>query len=106
MLKVWYATRWQRFQDGNRVARYAEILGSYNAAPNPEHFLFLTRSCYGGVVRFRARDGQMSTPVGVHPPIAPGAFAKRVDIWRRGCGAVRMIAWVLQTAWRGPSRAI
>lgn len=88
VLKGWYGTRWHRFQDGDRRLRYAEILASYNAQPNAADFLFLTRSCYGGVVRFRARDGHMSTPVGVHPPIAPQAFARRVDVWHarlRGC---------------------
>ncbi len=87
-LKQWYATRWQQFHAGDRVAAYAAIKASYNAAPNGADFLFLTRSCYGGVVRFRRKDGHMSTPVGAHPPIPPAAFAKRVDIWHarlRGC---------------------
>jgi DNA adenine methylase len=88
MLKDWYAQRWQRFHAGDRVAGYEAIKASYNAAPNGADFLFLTRSCYGGVVRFRAKDGYMSTPIGVHPPISPAAFGKRVDIWHwrlRGC---------------------
>lgn len=80
-LKGWYADRWRRFHAGDRVAAYAAIRASYNAAPNGADFLFLTRSCYGGVVRFRRKDGHMSTPVGVHPPISPAAFGKRVDIW-------------------------
>jgi DNA adenine methylase len=39
-------------------------------------------------VRFRRKDGYMSTPVGAHPPIPPAAFARRVDLWHarlRGC---------------------
>jgi DNA adenine methylase len=88
VLKGWYAERWRQFHAGDRVAGYEAIKASYNAAPNGADFLFLTRSCYGGVVRFRAKDGYMSTPIGVHPPIPPAAFAKRVDVWHarlRGC---------------------
>jgi DNA adenine methylase len=84
----WYADRWHRFQAGDRVAIYEDIKASYNAAPNGADFLFLTRACYGGIVRFRRKDGYMSTPVGVHPPIPPDAFAKRVTEWHRrlaGC---------------------
>ena len=79
----WYADRWHRFQAGDRVAAYEDIKASYNAAPNGADFLFLTRACYGGIVRFRRKDGHMSTPVGVHPPIPPAAFAKRVTEWHR-----------------------
>jgi DNA adenine methylase len=45
--------------------------------------LFLCRACYGGVVRFRQADGYMSTPCGIHSPIPPHAFARRVDEWHR-----------------------
>ena len=43
--------------------------------------MFLSRACYGGIIRFRKDDGYMSTPCGVHEPIFPSSFAKRVDIW-------------------------
>lgn len=81
-LKGWYETRWRDFTSGNRDAAYQRIKSAYNAGPNGADFLFLTRSCYGGVVRFRKSDGHMSTPVGAHPPIPPKAFARRVDLWR------------------------
>ncbi|MCF1710216.1 DNA adenine methylase [Tabrizicola sp. J26] len=80
-LKRWYAERWTAFKAGEREVEYERIKASYNAHPNGADFLFLTRSCYGGVVRFRRKDGYMSTPVGAHPPISPLAFAKRVDLW-------------------------
>lgn len=82
-LKEWYAQRWTRFQAGDRVAVYDEIRAAYNAAPNGADLVFLCRACYGGVVRFRRRDGRMSTPCGSHPPIPPAAFARRVDLWHR-----------------------
>jgi DNA adenine methylase len=88
LLIRWYADRWHRFQAGDRVAVYEAIKASYNAAPNGADFLFLTRACYGGIVRFRQKDGYMSTPVGVHPPMPPPAFGVRVAEWHRrlaGC---------------------
>ena len=39
---------------GDKIAVYEEIKVDYNAEPNPADFLFLTRSCYGGVVRVPA----------------------------------------------------
>lgn len=82
-LTQWYKTRWDRFNNaGEPRAVYAEIRESYNQHPNAADLLFLSRSCYGGVVRFRQRDGHMSTPCGPHKPITPESFAKRVSIWR------------------------
>jgi len=83
MLKAWYEQRWQAMMSGNKVEEYEKIKAAYNAAPNGADLLFLCRSCYGGVVRFRQRDGYMSTPCGIHTPIAPQSFAKRVDEWQK-----------------------
>ncbi len=80
-LKIWYAERWYTFMGGDRLERYERIKASYNAHPNGADLLFLSRACYGGVVRFRQADGYMSTPVGAHQPIAPESFNKRVDLW-------------------------
>lgn len=80
-VKGWYGQRWEYAMSGNRRERYEEIKAAYNAQANGADFLYLTRACYGGVIRFRKSDGYMSTPVGVHRPIAPDSFAKRVDEW-------------------------
>jgi DNA adenine methylase len=77
----WYADRWHRIAGTGKRETYAGVLRDYNANPNGADFLFLTRSCYGGVVRFRKADGFMSTPCGVHDPINPTAFRKRVVEW-------------------------
>lgn len=79
-LTHWYAERWQIYQQHNGKDGYEIIKAAYNAAPNGADLLFLSRSCYGGVVRFR-KDGYMSTPCGVHEPISPVAFATRVALW-------------------------
>lgn len=82
-LKRWYHDRWHAMMEGEKVPEYERIKASYNAQPNGADFLFLCRSCYGGVVRFRKLDGYMSTPCGAHTPIPPHAFARRVDDWHR-----------------------
>lgn len=82
-LLKWYSDRWHDLANGNKKAEYERIKASYNANPNGADLVFLCRSCYGGVVRFRKADGHMSTPCGIHDPISPKAFARRVDQWHR-----------------------
>jgi len=82
-LVAWYRTRFAEYTKTGKPAGYERIKASYNAKPNGPDLLFICRSCYGGVVRFRKSDGGISTPCGIHDPIAPGSFAQRVDIWRR-----------------------
>jgi DNA adenine methylase len=60
---------------------YKKILDRFNEKQNPEDFLFITRSCYGGVIRF-TKAGKMSTPAGPHKPISPESFKKRMLAWR------------------------
>jgi DNA adenine methylase len=81
-LKKWYTDRWRAVMHGDKVKQYERIKSHYNARPNGPDLLFLSRACYGGVVRFRKADGYMSTPCGIHDPIAPASFSKRVDEWR------------------------
>lgn len=81
-LKHWYAERWNRLKTSEKTLVYEAVKGSYNDRPNGADLLFLSRSCYGGVVRFRQVDGYMSTPCGAHAPMPPAKFAKRVDLWR------------------------
>lgn len=83
MLKLWYAERWLFMREGTKVDQYEKIKAAYNAKPNGADLLFLCRSCYGGVVRFRQADGYMSTPCGVHDPIHPRSFGERVEEWHR-----------------------
>jgi DNA adenine methylase len=80
-LKMWYSEHWDFFTSGDKNERYEKIKKNYNKDPNGTDFLFLSRSCYGGVIRFRKHDGYMSTPCGVHDPISPNSFSERVDIW-------------------------
>lgn len=83
VLKTWYALRWEAFHSGEKIQQYEALKASYNSRPSGADLLFLCRSCYGGVVRFRQRDGYCSTPCGVHDPISPDSFSLRVDEWYR-----------------------
>lgn len=79
----WYSERYQMMQEQDKKAAYKMVRDSYNESPNGADLLFLSRSCYGGVVRFRKTDGYMSTPCGAHQPIKPSTFADRVTEWVR-----------------------
>ena len=87
-LKQWYQDRWMSLKLESKEAVYERTKASYNRKPNGPDLLFLCRSCYGGVVRFRKADGFMSTPCGVHQPISPLSFSKRVDLWHARCRRV------------------
>lgn len=76
----WYAERWALYHEQGGKDGYETIKANFNVQPNGADLLFLSRSCYGGVVRFR-KDGYMSTPCGVHAPISPVAFKERARIW-------------------------
>ncbi len=65
----------------NPREHYKLVLKRFNTVPNAKDFLYLTRSCYGGVVRF-TKAGTMSTPVGPHRPIPPESFHSRLYQWR------------------------
>jgi len=74
-----YRRRWEKFQNSPGV--YEQVKARFNRKANAPDLFFLSRACYGGVIRFR-KDGYMSTPIGVHAPISPAAVAKRIRVWR------------------------
>jgi len=88
LLKKWYRERWESITRFGKVEAYEKIKAEYNKKPNGADLLFLCRSCYGGVVRFRKIDGYMSTPCGVHNPISPDSFDARVDEWHNRTNGV------------------
>ena len=90
-LKRQYAERHALIAQLGKKAAYDKVLASYNKRSNGADLLFLCRACYGGVVRFRKNDGYMSTPVGVHDPVSPESFGKRVDIWHARTQGARFI---------------
>ncbi len=97
-LEQWYSERWHAMMSGERVTEYEKVKASYNASPNGADLVFLCRSCYGGVVRFRKADGYMSTPCGPHMPISPDAFSQRVDVWHRRTAGTDFVSMDYQKA--------
>lgn len=89
ILVQWYSRRYDEYHKYGKPVGYERIKARYNANPNGADLLFLCRSCYGGVVRFRKSDGYISTPCGVHEPIKPTSFALRVQIWHRRTAGTR-----------------
>lgn len=77
----WYAERHALIERLGKKEAYEAVLANYNAGPNGADLLFLSRVCYGGVVRFRKADGYMSTPCGPHRPMPVENFADRARIW-------------------------
>lgn len=80
-LVQWYAERHSLIEAMGKELAYEKVKADYNAGANGADLLFLSRVCYGGVVRFRKRDGFMSTPCGPHKPMDPVKFAERARIW-------------------------
>jgi DNA adenine methylase len=87
----WYADRHGLIRNLGKEEAYRRVREAYNAGPNGADLLFLSRACYGGVVRFRKADGHMSTPCGAHEPISPDSFNERVVEWGQRMRHVRFI---------------
>lgn len=83
LLLQWYSERYNLIKEYGKEDAYEIVKASFNKNQNGADFVYLTRSCYGGVVRFRQSDGFMSTPCGVHEPIKPFAFEKRIAEWAK-----------------------
>lgn len=81
VLVNWYTERHELIEQMGKKEAYEKVKADYNANPNGADLLFLSRVCYGGVVRFRQKDGHMSTPCGPHRPMPPENFAYRAYIW-------------------------
>jgi len=77
----WYRDRYSLIAEMGKEQAYKFVLASFNRGANGADLLFLSRTCYGGVVRFRKSDGFMSTPCGPHRPMPPENFAQRARTW-------------------------
>ncbi len=75
-----YKKLWEAYIDDPEGV-YNKVLASFNKNHNPLDFAFLSRTCYGGVVRF-TKQGKMSTKVGPHRAISPQSFGERMTLWR------------------------
>jgi DNA adenine methylase len=91
LLKSHYADRYALIGKHGKKDAYDRVRKNYNESPNGGDLLFLCRACYGGVVRFRKKDGYMSTPVGAHDPVSPQSFSNRVDAWKERIAGTKFV---------------
>lgn len=75
-----YSVTWNDYVKSPKEM-YDKIKASYNESPNAYDLLFISRSCYGGVIRF-TKEGTISTPIGMQKPISPQSLKKRMELWR------------------------
>lgn len=75
----YYSLKIEEYLKNPKVV-YEKVKSSYNENPNPLDLLFISRTCYGGVMRF-TKQGKISTPIGPHKPISGETFARRVTQW-------------------------
>lgn len=82
-LANFYEEKWTEYSSSieAKSRTYKQVVDSYNSKPNPLDFLFISRTCYGGVLRYRKVDGFLSTPLGSHKAISPRSFSDRLKLW-------------------------
>lgn len=80
--------RTQILREGARA--YLDVRARYNDEPNAADLLIVSRTCYGGIMRF-TRDGKISTPLGPHTPMAADKLAIYIEEWRARLGNVAFV---------------
>lgn len=71
-------------------AAYEEIKARFNSAPNPHDLLVISRTCYGGVMRF-TRTGYLSTPMGPHKSMPADKLAGYMVEWQQRLEGVDIV---------------
>jgi len=75
-----YELRWTRLQNEGHTAYY-QIRDSFNATRNPHDFLFLSRTCVNGLIRFNKNGDFNNSLHHTRPGIAPERLAKVIHQW-------------------------
>lgn len=75
-----YAGEREQIIEHGRAA-YEDVKARFNAHPSPDDLLVLSRTCYGGVMRF-TRAGFISTPMGPHRPMPADKLALYMAEWQ------------------------
>lgn len=81
-LKSGYSKRWDRLQtEGYNV--YYEIRNTFNETKDPIDFLFLSRTCVNGLIRYN-RQGKFNNSLHhTRPGIHPNRLSKIIDDWSK-----------------------
>jgi DNA adenine methylase len=75
-----YEQRWRRLRDEGHTAYYA-IRDDFNRTRNPHDFLFLTRTCVNGLIRFNGGGGFNNSLHHTRPGIAPRRLRETIFRW-------------------------
>ncbi len=86
-----YEIRWTRLQTEGHTAYYA-IRDSFNATRNPHDFLFLTRTCVNGLVRFNTNREFNNSLHHTRPGIAPARLRDVIYQWSFALQGVEFLA--------------
>lgn len=83
-----YKNHWEKFQQDTDY--YYEVREEFNRKKDPKLFLFLSRTCYNGLIRFNS-DGEFNTSVHFdRPGIEPQTLYKTIVNWNRVFKAVEV----------------
>lgn len=80
LMRHYAAARMEILKTGRPA--YEAIKARYNSRPNAQDLLVLSRTCYGGVMRF-TRTGTISTPMGPHTPMSADKLSGYMSDWRQ-----------------------
>ncbi len=77
-----YAKRWKRLQsEGYKV--YYEVRDTFNATKDPMDFLFLTRTCLNGMIRYNSAGEFNNSLHLTRPGIAPARLSAIISQWHQ-----------------------
>ena len=75
-----YETRWHRLQDEGHQVFY-EVRDTFNNTKNPLDFLFLTRTCLNGMIRYNSAGEFNNSLHLTRPGIAPQRLSVIINQW-------------------------
>lgn len=74
-----YRSNWEIFQKNERY--FYEVRSRFNKEKDPKDFLFLSRTCYNGLIRFNPK-GEFNTAVHLNRPgLHPNKMEKMIGYW-------------------------
>ncbi len=77
-----YDRRWRQLQNEGHTAYY-QVRDSFNTTRNPHDFLFLSRTCVNGLIRFNKNGDFNNSLHHTRPGIAPERLSKLIYQWSR-----------------------
>jgi DNA adenine methylase len=82
-----YTVRWQaRQQSGHRI--YYEIRDHFNETRDPIDFLFLSRTCVNGLIRFNKEGNFNNSLHHTRPGVAPETLGEVIIMWSKAIQGV------------------